>query len=134
MPKVSNEQPFSISVVGDKTKVTYTGEFRAKVILSYREEMLRDRLIRETLGQFPESASPRVRDLAEMFADFAVSFTETPLFWKSSDNGNRLNGDDNLISEVFSKLQALRAEASASTPETDADKEKISKAVAEQDK
>lgn len=134
MTKISNEGSFSISVVGDRTKTTYTGEFKAFVVLSYNAEILRDKLFREALGAYPESANPRVRDLAEFFADFDVSFTQTPMFWKSSGNGRQLNGDDNVLAEIYKSLQDLRTAALNTEETVTADKDKISKAVAEQDK
>ncbi len=129
--KISNEQPFDINITGEKTKVNYTGTFRAKVVLSYSEEILKDRLYREALGPNPEYASPRVRDIAEMRADFAVSFVQTPLFWKSSNNGDQLYGDDNVLSEVWSKLQALRKEAGGTDADAEADRAKIEKSLNE---
>ncbi len=132
MSKVANDQSFTVTVVGDRTKTTYTGTFTARVILSYSQEIARDRLFREALGDFPQHASPRVRDLAEILADCDVSFTKVPPFWVGAENGRNLMGDDNVLSEVYSKLQKLRKEASGTEEEATVDKAKIEKALGEE--
>lgn len=128
MAKINNEGSFSISVVGEKTKTTHTGDFKATIVLSYNAESLKGRLYREALGEFPQHATPRQRDLAEFYSDFDVSLTETPLWWKSANNGRQFYGDDNVILEVYEALQALRLDPKAKE-DAEKDKEKVEKVL-----
>lgn len=128
MAKINNEGSFSISVVGDRTQTTYTGEFKATIVLSYNAESLKGRLYREALGEFPQHATPRERDLADIFADLDVSLTDTPLFWKSAGNGRQLYGDDNVLAEVHKALQDLRLDPKTKAA-AEADKLKVEKAL-----
>lgn len=101
---------FRVTVTGDKSGETYTGDFSCFRRLSHRQELSRDRVMRELLGEKPDSASERAKSQAEIFADLSVCLKKTPDWWKSSGNGLDLV-DDNVLQEIWAKTIEIRLEA-----------------------
>ena len=92
---------FTISVVGEKTNTTWHGEFKAKPLLSHRDELVRDSRRREFLGGVnPQFADPRQLNQADIFAELSVRLTSAPAFWSDSGGGLDLL-DDNVVAEVY---------------------------------
>lgn len=102
---------FTISVVGEKTNTTWHGAFKAKPLLSHRDELIRDARRRELLGGVnPQFADPRQLNQADIFAELAVRLVSAPSFW--ADNGGGLDLlDDNVVAEVYK--QAIKIETDA---------------------
>ena len=104
-----NAVTFNISVVGETTGEKWTGQFTTKVRLSHRDHLRLDSIRRELLGVNPESASPRARQSADIFASASVHITKAPSFWTSSGNGMDL-ADDNVLAEVWAGIEKAKTE------------------------
>jgi len=102
--------PFTISVVGNVTGETFKGKFSAKPHLSFRDELLQDKIRRELLGPDAEHASEAAKIQSFMFSQLAVRIVDAPGWWK--DNGNGLDlVDDNVIAEVYQEVMRIEKEA-----------------------
>lgn len=99
--------PFTITVTGEETGETFVGRFSAKNRITFREELNRDKIRRELVGEFGNSASERAALYAIMFAELAVRITESPDWWKASGGGLDLI-DENVVLEVYK--QAMKIE------------------------
>jgi hypothetical protein len=122
---VLEDAPFTIHVVGDRTKKLYPGEFRVVRFLTHRQMLNRDRLIREFLGGTnPEISAERAR--ATALADCAVSITKAPTFWTEAGNGLDLV-DENVLLEVWRGVQKIQADASGETEMTAEEKDALKK-------
>lgn len=94
---------FSISVDGDSTGEKWIGEFTVKTRLSHRDQMRRDQIRRELLGDArPDMASPRALNQAGIFSDLQVRIVDAPRWWLEAANGIDLL-DDNVVGEVYGK-------------------------------
>lgn len=94
---------FSISLIGNVTGEKWVGEFTTKLRLSHRDQLARDRISRELLGDTrPDFASPRAINQANIFSDLRVRLTQAPAWWKESAEGLDLE-DDNVVAEVYNK-------------------------------
>jgi hypothetical protein len=91
---------FSVSVKGEVSGKDYTGLFTARTALSFKARLKEDEVYRITLGANPADASPFAQSVAQAFAYLAVRITESPSFWKESQGGLELGGDDNVLVEV----------------------------------
>lgn len=101
MLQANEKVPFTIEVVGDFTNTKWWGKFEAKVTLSHRDRLARDRLRREYLGDTTKSdPDPDARATATMFSELHVRLTKSPEWWNASDGGLDLK-DFNLIIEVY---------------------------------
>lgn len=98
--------PFPIKVVGDTTFQEYGGQFRARQLLNHDQQLERDRIRRELLGDKPEQATDRAKNQATIFAELAVRLTEAPAFWTASRNGLDLY-DDNVVGAVYAEAMAV---------------------------
>lgn len=122
---VLEDAPFSIHVIGDRTKKLWTGEFRAVRYLSHRQMLQRDRLIREFLGGTnPDITSERYR--ATALADCAVSMTKSPQFWQEAAGGLDLV-DENVLIEVWKGVQKIQNDAFQENELTPEQKEELEK-------
>lgn len=110
MATINTETSFSISVKGETTGDDYKGNFSVKTRLSHRDQLNRDRIRRDLLGEDAASASPRAHTQAEVFSQLAVRVTKSPSWW--SDNANGLDlMDDAPVKAVYDA--ALKAEQEA---------------------
>lgn len=101
---------FDIKVTGDRTGEIWFGTFGALKRLSHRQELLRDKLRRELLGDLADSATLRAKEQADMIAELQVSLTTVPAWWSSAGNGLDLY-DDNILSEVYMKVIEIKVKA-----------------------
>lgn len=108
MAALTEDSPFDIHVVGDKTKETYKGSFRAVRFLSHRQMLARDRWKREYLGPNAETSEEKSR--ATALADCHVSITKAPSWWSEYGNGLDLV-DENLLVEVWKGIQKVQNDA-----------------------
>lgn len=98
---------FSINIVGETTQERWIGKFRALRRLSFRQQMTKDKLKREYLGDLAQYASSRAIEQAVVFADLAVSLTAMPDWWVSSGHGQELS-DDNLIEAIWTEVAKIQ--------------------------
>lgn len=100
MSQANEPVGFSINLIGDFTGDKWFGKFEAKVALSHRDRLTRDRLRREYLGSKSEDASDEARATAVVFSELHVRLTKWPEWWVGADGGMELK-DLNLISEIY---------------------------------
>jgi hypothetical protein len=103
---MADDVGFTISLTGETTKEKWFGEFRARKRLSFKQQMVRDRIRRELLGEYAQFASQRTQEVAVMFSDLAVGLTESPNWWKSSEGGQLLH-DDNVLDAVWTEVAKI---------------------------
>jgi hypothetical protein len=108
----SNTQAFHLSVVGDKTGETLKGDFVTTRILSHRQQLLSDRLVREYLGGDPKLASAEAYQRASILADINSALVTFPKFWREAGMGLDLI-DDNVVAEVWNAVQKAQVDAVA---------------------
>jgi hypothetical protein len=121
---MSNTEKFTISLDGDKTGLKWHGEFESKILLSHRDELVRDARRRELLGTNAQFATDRALNQAEVLAELAVRLVKAPQFWTESNGGLDLI-DDNIVGAVYKKcmdihdaaLAAVKARAEAAQAE-----------------
>ena len=101
---------FHISVLGNKTGETFAGKFRTLRRLSHRQELARDRIYRDLLGEQPENASERAKEQAEVLSDIQVCLREVPAWFKEAGMGLDLV-DDSILTEVWNQTVKARVEA-----------------------
>ena len=107
---MSNEAKFTVDVTGETTGKPFKGIFKTKLRLSHRDQLRQDEIRRELLGKNPETASPRAQNAAEVFSFVLAHLIETPTLWSVNGNGLDLE-DDNVVSEVYSKIVEAKVEA-----------------------
>jgi hypothetical protein len=114
MLDISNEYTFKVSIVGERSKKTYEGQFTVKCVLNYQEQVNVGLLLDEyNRGSrtVPEGTFRMNRALAEMdvrvVIDDRTGQQKAPSWWRDS-NGGRTMIDKNVVLEVF--LKALDAE------------------------
>ncbi len=130
---MADDVAFTISLTGDTTKEKWFGEFRALRRLSFRQQMLRDRLRREYLGDLAQYATKRASEQAVLFADLFVSLTKVPDWWTASGNGQDLS-DDNVLEAVWLEVQKIQGNLKdEEKKKTAADAEVLKKAVEDRD-
>lgn len=130
---IANTAKFNISVVGDKTGEKWFGEFEVYTVLPHRLFLQRDRLRRDYLGSYPDSASRKAQELAYMLSDFKVSIIKSPNWFVGSNFGEEL-ADDNVLATIWNniaKAQGLAEEEDKKATESDA--KVLKKAVEEPD-
>lgn len=106
----NNLHTFTLSVIGDKTKEKWVGDFTSKVFLSGRDECVRDNFRREKLGFNPQHADVLSANLANMVSELQVRLTKAPKWWTESDSGFDLL-DDNVLREVYTLVMAAEKAA-----------------------
>lgn len=98
-----NNEPFSFEIneIGIFTKELWVGKFKAKVRLSFRDQLRRDQIKCELLGSSNKDLiSPDALNQAIVFSDLSVRLIETPAWWKEKGNGLELE-DPNIINKVY---------------------------------
>jgi hypothetical protein len=107
---MSNEEKFSIDVVGDVTGQPWKGVFKTKIRLSHRDELRQDELRRDLLGKNPQFATPRIMNTADVFSFVLAHVLEAPQWWKMNGEGLDLE-DDNVVAEVYGNIVEKKSEA-----------------------
>ncbi len=122
---VPREKKVSISCRGETTATNYSGLFRFKLVLSHKEQLLRDEVRRRLLGADAASASVRAADQALIFSELQAHVLEAPKWWSIADAGLELE-DDAPVRVVYEELQKAKAEFQAAVrAQIDGDKEAI---------
>ncbi len=101
---------FTIKVVGESTGTNWSGVFKTKLRLSHKDQLRRDQLRRELLGDKAEQASGRAQNQAEIFSEIAVHLIDSPQWWKVSDGGLDLE-DDVVVKTVYDEILKAKADA-----------------------
>jgi hypothetical protein len=101
---------FTVRITGDRTGELYPGEFSAYRRLTHRQELLRDKINRELLGNNPTGASERAISQAEILAELQVSVVDAPTWWKECNGGLDL-ADDNVIQTLYKHVMEIKLEA-----------------------
>lgn len=104
-------EKFNINIDGDKTGTQWHGEFEAKVFLSHRDELRRDALRRQYLGDVaPQYASSRQSNQADVFSELAVRIITAPTWWNENGGGMDMI-DDNVVGKVYDAVMGLEKKA-----------------------
>ena len=115
-----NEESFTVNINGSKTGTNYAGKFRARVWLSFGEELARDNLRRSLLGPATGTPAPGVVNVADVLSDLGIRIIEGPSWWQESNGGANIL-DSEVISELWDKcmdiptkaMEALKEKAAA---------------------
>ena len=91
--------PFDVHVdKGDVTGKCWDGAFRAKLVLSFMDQIRVDRIKRDLLGPGPyDGADSEAVAMASILADIQVRLTDAPTWWEGGAN----HSDTNLLMEVY---------------------------------
>jgi hypothetical protein len=117
---MENVKVIELSTTGSITGKPYIGTFRAKGILTRRDQFLADATRRRIIGPNPSDALPALQGEAYMLGQLSVRIVEAPDWWLSLANGELIE-DSNVIAQLYEK--ALEVEAKV--------KEEISSAAQE---
>ena len=88
---------FSVTVKGETSGKEYAGLFTAKTALSFRESLRQDETYRVILGVRPSEAGEYAATVAGAISYLAVRLTQSPTWWKETDGGLDLRGDDSVL-------------------------------------
>jgi hypothetical protein len=97
---------FDIHVRGNVTGKTWDGTFRAKPLLTFRDQLNVDKLRRDLVGPNSDGAAPEAFSTAVILAELAFRLTETPEWWKESKGGLDLC-DPNVVEEVYKRVKDI---------------------------
>lgn len=100
---------FEVHVRGNITGKTWDGSFRAKPLLTFRDQLNIDKLRRDFVGTDGSNAAPEAFSTAVVLSELAFRLTETPEWWKESQGGLDLC-DPNVVEEVYKKSKAIESE------------------------
>ncbi len=106
----ANDAPFTLTVVGETSDTTWTGEFRAKKWLSHRDQLLKDQVRRELLGGQTGQPTDRALTTSMILSELRVRLTKFPEWWPTTNMGLDL-ADDNVIGTIYDKAMAIEQEA-----------------------
>ena len=115
---MENTKVIELSTSGTLTGKPYVGSFKAKGVLTRRDQFLADATRRRIIGPNPGDALPALQGEAYMLGQLSVRLVEVPDWWTACANGELLE-DGNVIAELYEL--ALGAETSI--------KEEINKAA-----
>jgi hypothetical protein len=104
--------PFSVDVVGEVSGEQYKGVFKALPVLTHNQQLERDRIRREFLGQMSDAASARAMNQAALLAEIAIRLTEFPTWWADSKGGMELY-DDAPVAEIYAGCMKAEQEFKA---------------------
>ena len=105
-----NTTPFEIKETGDATGELWFGRFVAKQRLSLRDQLNRDKIRRDLLGEMGGSADVRAASIAMIVSELIVRLVEFPDWWKEQANGLDM-ADENVVVKVYDA--AMKAESDA---------------------
>jgi hypothetical protein len=92
---------------GTTTGTLFTGKFKVRTRLSFRDQLRRDEIRRSLLGPTGTEASQGAAFVASLVSEMSVRVIDSPKWWTASDGGMEL-ADLNVLSEVFAL--AVKAE------------------------
>lgn len=104
-----NDRPFSIRVQGDSTGETWVGDFRAKVALTRREIITKDRIRREMIGPVG-TPDEHAMLLAIAYSELKVRITDAPKWFTESDCALDL-ADETPLAAVYKEAMKIENEA-----------------------
>ena len=97
-------ETFEIHVIGVATGQLWPGKFRAKALMTFREQMAADKMRREFTG--PDVVDSDIFAQATILSELAFKLTETPEWWKTAGNGLDLK-DPNVLKEVYDGVKKI---------------------------
>jgi hypothetical protein len=101
------EAEFTVdNLKGTTTGTVFTGKFKVRTRLSFRDQLRRDEIRRTLLGTLGGEASQGASFVASLVSEMSVRTITAPNWWTGSDGGLEM-ADLNVLSEVF----ALAAKA-----------------------
>lgn len=107
----NNEDSFNVDVTGSKTGTNYKGPFKAKIWLSFQDELNIDAIRRQLLGNALPGAPERVANEAELLANIAVRVTDGPSWFTDTNGLLHSTFDDEPLQEVYKQCVAVTAKA-----------------------
>lgn len=129
---VIEDKSFSIHVEGETTGNTWTGDFKAKIALSRRDIITRDRIRRDLLGNSGGQVEQHAADLASAYAELKVRITDAPAWFLESDYGLDM-ADEAPMAVVFQKaMKIFTDEVERKSNEAKAKSADLKKDLAEQ--
>jgi hypothetical protein len=116
-------EAFEVHVKGVATGKTWDGKFRAKPLLTFREQMLADKMRREFTGT--DVQDPDIVAQATIISELAFRLTEVPEWWRSNGGGLDLS-DPNVLTEVYREAKKVEEDhAKSLTAEGEAARQSI---------
>lgn len=97
---------FSVKEIDEETGETYAGQFKAKMRLSWNEQLRQDEMRRALLGDKSNDASVRANNMADMLANLRVCLTEWPKWWENEMKFGEAAFDDTIPLAVWQAIQA----------------------------
>lgn len=91
---------FVLDIIGDNTGEKFVGNFEAKLRLSHRDQLNKDQLRRQIIGDKPDQATKDSMMRAEILSHLSLSLLDTPKWWKDGAGGLDLY-DDNVIFDLY---------------------------------
>jgi len=91
---------FVLDIIGDNTGEKLVGNFDAKLRLSHRDQLNKDQLRRQIVGDKPDQATKDSMMRAEILSHLSLSLVDSPKWWKESSGGLDLY-DDNVIFDLY---------------------------------
>lgn len=128
---MENIKTIELSTTGSVTGKPYVGTFRAKGILTRRDQFLADAARRRIIGPNPADALPALQGEAYMLGQLSVRLIEAPDWWVNLANGELIE-DGNVIAELYEK--ALEAESKVKEDLNKAAEKAMSKLTKEPEK
>lgn len=104
---------FEIHLKGDVTGKLWSGSFRSKTLLSFRDKLRADSYRRELLGGTVGSVDPESAAAALVISQLSVRLTETPEWWSASKGGLDLE-DANVLEKVYEAAMQVEKDHLAS--------------------
>lgn len=103
-----NISSVTINVKGDTSGEQYQGVFKFRTRLSFRDQLRRDEIRRQLLGESPNGtqALDRAASAARMFSELAIRIVEAPKWWTNAADGLELEDDNVLISVHDAAIKA----------------------------
>jgi hypothetical protein len=98
---------FEVHVKGVATGKTWDGKFRAKALLTFREQMLADKMRREFAGT--DVQDPDIAAQAQIISELVFRLTEAPEWWKETKGGLDLS-DPNVLTEVYNAAKKVESD------------------------
>jgi hypothetical protein len=104
----SNEAVFDIDVRGDATLKEYKGQFTCRCVLTMGQKHALELEKSRLLGSYTNPTDDLI-GIAVIFANLRQKLIDGPEWWKQSAGGTTIN-DENVLVEVFNKIQKAENE------------------------
>jgi hypothetical protein len=125
---MENIEVINLSVTGNTTGRSYNGTFKAKTLLTRRDQFAADLKRREIIGSVaPDTAMPALVGEAFIIGQLSVRIIEAPDWWTQSAGGLDLQ-DANVSEDLF--RHAVEAEQKAKDAIKQQAKEALTKLAA----